>query len=62
MGSLDENERGEELGPLPIEEVEYRLEFLQNHGEIYYVDDWVRLTDPEEVATKFADEESENEN
>lgn len=44
------------------EEVEHHLRFLQNHGEIYYVHDWVRITDPEKVASDFVDDESEDEN
>lgn len=32
------------------EEIEHHLRFLQNRGEIYYVHDWVRITDPDEVA------------
>ena len=32
------------------EEIDHHLTFLQNHGEIYSVNDWVRITDPDDVA------------
>jgi hypothetical protein len=43
------------------EEINHHLDFLQNCGEIYFVDDWIRITDPEEVAAELiANEDEEN--
>ena len=43
----------------PTEEVNRRLEYLRNHGEIYYVDDWVRITEPDEVAATYVEGDTE---
>ena len=61
LAALDEDENGEQFDPLPADEVDYRLEFLHNHGEIYYVDDWIRITSPEEVATDIVNKDSKTE-
>ena len=42
------------------EEIDYQLEFLQNCGEIYYVNDWVRITAPDEVTPEYTEGETEN--
>ena len=44
---------GEDDEPISDEEINHHLDFLQNRGEIYLVDDWVRITDPEEVAAEL---------
>jgi len=41
---------GEEDESISDEEIDYHLKFLYNRGEIYYVDDRVRITTPEEIA------------
>jgi len=61
LADLDQSEQGERLEPLPADEIDYRLEYLQNHGEIYYVDDWIRITDPEEVEADFVNSDDGNE-
>lgn len=61
LADLDEDENGEQLDPLPADEIDYRLEFLQNKGEIYYVDDWIRITDPEVVEAEIVNDDSETE-
>ena len=35
---------------LTDEETAYYLEFLHDRGEIYYVDEFVRITQPDEIA------------
>jgi hypothetical protein len=47
---------GERDEAISDEEIDSHLEFLRNHGEIYYVDDWVRITTPNEVAHDSATE------
>ena len=63
LATLDENEdeNGEQLDPLPADEIDYRLEFLQNKGEIYYVDDWIRITDPDVVEAEIVNDDNETE-
>ena len=61
LATLDEEENGEQFDPLPADEVDYRLEFLHNHGEIYYVDDWIRITSPEEVAADLVENGDDDE-
>ena len=52
---------GEEDEDTSEGEIDYHLEFLQNRGEIYSVDDWVRITTPEEIAPDSDCSENENE-
>jgi hypothetical protein len=35
--------------------IDHTLDFLYNRGEIYYVDDQIRFTDPEEFDHKYHD-------
>jgi len=53
---------GEEDESISDEEIDYQLEFLYNRGEIYYVDDWVRITTPEEVTSDYSENENEDAN
>ena len=50
---------GEADEPISDEEIDHHLDFLQNRGEIYFVDDWVRITDPEEVAADLIEGEED---
>ncbi len=59
LADLDDDENGAASDPLPADEIDYRLESLQNNGEIYYVDGWVRITDPEAVAAQFVNDADE---
>ena len=52
---------GDEDEIISDEEIDHHLDFLQNRGEIYFVDDWVRLTDPEEIAAELIENGEENE-
>lgn len=51
---------GEEDEDISEGEIDYHLEFLQNRGEIYSVDDWVRITAPEEETPDCSETESED--
>ena len=44
------------------EEVDHQLEFLHDYGEIYYVNDWVRITTPEEVMPDRSENHSDTRN
>ena len=50
---------GDEDETISDEEIDHHLNLLQNRGEIYFVDDWVRITDPEEVAANLIENENE---
>lgn len=52
---------GDEDERISDEEIDHHLDFLQNRGEIYFVDDWVRITDPEEVAAELIENGDEDE-
>jgi hypothetical protein len=54
-----EREDGEEADQLPTKEVNRRLEYLRDHGEIYYVDDWIRITEPDKVAATYIEDDTE---
>ena len=47
---------GEPAEQINDEEIDSHLAFLRNHGEIYYVDDWIRITTPDEIAHDSAAE------
>ena len=47
---------GEPAEQINDEEIDSHLAFLRNHGEIYYVDDWVRITTLDEIAQDLATE------
>jgi hypothetical protein len=52
---------GDEDESISDEEIDHQLKLLYNRGEIYYVDDWVRITTPEEIAPDSDCSENENE-
>jgi hypothetical protein len=53
---------GEEDEPINDEKIDHHLEFLQNRGEIYFVNDWVRITDPEDIAAELIENNDDDEN
>jgi hypothetical protein len=52
---------GDEDESISDEEIEHHLDFLENRGEIYFVDDWVRITDPEDIAAKLINNRDDDE-
>jgi len=53
---------GEEDEPISDEEIDHHLKFLEKHAEIYVVGNWVRITDPEDIAAKLINNGDDDKN